>query len=466
MRILSLFMVVGLVACASDGEVHTTPVFAPALDGDGDDDGHTSQGRTLLGALDDLPRSAGDHYSVSVNAFKQDGSSVTIHARRGALFAVENRIVHIGADNWFKNVRFHDLFGGQIEILSVVPATADEPVGYMLQYTPPDGAPRDPCDGEPADAISGRYTATRQHSFVSDALTFSCQSGVAYKCHRWGYKDPGDPADPMWGVNQACTRMANASYCGTGDVNTREGTYIGFYDFGPWGVAPPLPANLEPLHVHSWPPPHDQYYLEAAWRADGSVRCLSKARWASLPLEGPCLDGSLHDPRTRADASYCEELLDAEDRDKTDILIVSTSTYADLPLVTWATPNGDQLTTTRGYYDPRNQPRPGAVPAYPQSIPPIAGMQFVGLSGILLRNPTRKLEDEGVAMERVDTYCMPSDTQCAPSSGRCVATTATKRPATHTCDIGTEGYVFVEPRAHTVPLRMYHNDATDDFASL
>lgn len=78
--------------------------------------------------------------------------------------------------------------------------------------------------------LSGFWDRTGKH-VENGTITFACTSGVAAKCVRWGYK----PWKTMQGVSlqalhQACTRMAQADYCGNGIAHTKEGTPIDMYD--------------------------------------------------------------------------------------------------------------------------------------------------------------------------------------------------------------------------------------------
>ncbi len=78
--------------------------------------------------------------------------------------------------------------------------------------------------------LSGRWDDQGNH-IKSDKVTFSCTSGVAAKCIRWGYK----PWKTVQGKSlenfyQACTRMARADYCGKGVPHTQDGTAVDVYD--------------------------------------------------------------------------------------------------------------------------------------------------------------------------------------------------------------------------------------------
>ncbi len=101
----------------------------------------------------------------------------------------------------------------------------------------------------------------------STQFTFGCTTGVIAKCYRWGYRPwvtgYGDLVSTHW----ACTRMARADYCGTGEPHTHDGTPIYLWD----NLPPPGP-------IWSQGPTPPLVVFEAGWDTGGAV-CLSHARW-------------------------------------------------------------------------------------------------------------------------------------------------------------------------------------------
>jgi hypothetical protein len=123
---------------------------------------------------------------------------------------------------------------------------------------------------------------------------------IDYKCkHQWGY--------PYGGTLSACVAMGTADYYGVGQSNTLDGTPIDIYD-----VVGIHDINLEP-------PSNDPvFYFEAGWvpgapipgtkeHEPGHAICLSKKRWATLPLQGSRNRG-LPDPRLDEKGLYCEDV--------------------------------------------------------------------------------------------------------------------------------------------------------------
>lgn len=106
------------------------------------------------------------------------------------------------------------------------------------------------------------------------SLSFYCTSGAVAKCVRWGYRPwSSRNGENLAGYHQACTRMARADYCGSGESKTEEGTQIDLYDR--LGINAPS-QSLSLL-------------FEAAWTPQGAY-CLSRERWLSLAniLTGSC----------------------------------------------------------------------------------------------------------------------------------------------------------------------------------
>jgi hypothetical protein len=125
--------------------------------------------------------------------------------------------------------------------------------------------------------LRGVYEADTGALDTSDTtrFTFGCDNGVIAKCYRWGYKPWLDApnADAVALTHWACTRMARADYCGSGEANTLDGTHIAFWD------------RLAPVPTHAQPPQTTlprELRFEAGWNSAGAV-CLSHARWATMP---------------------------------------------------------------------------------------------------------------------------------------------------------------------------------------
>jgi hypothetical protein len=117
-------------------------------------------------------------------------------------------------------------------------------------------------------------------------VTFACTSGVIAHCAQWGYrpwaeakrcdtwyKDKKGKNDcqmvPLADYHQACTRMARADYCGTGEAWTVPGTPIDIYDH--------LFNQIESPET-DWP-------IEAEWTPDGAY-CLNDIRQQGWKAEG------------------------------------------------------------------------------------------------------------------------------------------------------------------------------------
>ena len=93
--------------------------------------------------------------------------------------------------------------------------------------------------------------------YDSHAFTFACEEGAIYKCMDWGYR-PWESVggQSMDAYHQACTRMTRADYCGDGNSNTIDGSWINLYD------------NLG-IQVDT-----DTWEFEAQWSANGAT-CLA-----------------------------------------------------------------------------------------------------------------------------------------------------------------------------------------------
>jgi hypothetical protein len=203
-----------------------------------------------------------------------------------------------------------------------------------------------------------------------DYFTFACMpapvsvdppqlegGGVIAKCIDWGL--------PPWPVNetqdeqealqlhQACVRMATADYCGEGRANTIEGTPLSFYNLRglPSGALPEtLPSMLEDNS-------QGEVFLEAVWAVDDCGNkvqplCLGRKRWASLALDGACLDRDKVEGQAQrrlggaaGSLSPCEGVK-LEDLKKNKALLVSYSRNIDKLLVRFGNPGTGAYWTT------------------------------------------------------------------------------------------------------------------------
>ncbi|MCP3102118.1 hypothetical protein LZ198_24930 [Myxococcus sp. K15C18031901] len=202
--------------------------------------------------------------------------------------------------------------------------------------------------------------------YSQDSFSFACVpqqvsgcdfegGGVIAKCVDWGYAPWPNPAPTMTdsvltqgttlagepltdsleqalSFHQTCLRMATADYCGVGISNTLDGTPIGFHDT----KYVPLTPEQRVVPRHPKEGARDLFF-EAAWvdcsRVPPGVEpppacvtttprvappfaalCLSKLRWASLPVAGSCFDrDSSTDPfRWDFTPRYCEDYTEAE----------------------------------------------------------------------------------------------------------------------------------------------------------
>ena len=142
-------------------------------------------------------------------------------------------------------------------------------------------------DGVPAIPISNYWDETTGKRIDDpDVVTFACTSGVLAHCVEWGYR-PWETAQQCfeykvgkktkkfcWDVSledhhQACTRMARADYCGTGEAWTVPGTPIDIYD----GLSPKIEA------------PETDWPIEAEWNPNGAY-CLDDIRQQGWKAEG------------------------------------------------------------------------------------------------------------------------------------------------------------------------------------
>lgn len=155
---------------------------------------------------------------------------------------------------------------------------------YSLVYRDPQtGAEVSACLPDATGAaqalpLDGRWDATGAHVEVGATISLGCTSGALAKCVRWGYR----PWETVKGTaladyHQACTRMARADYCGTGEPWTVPGTPIDIYDH--------LFDQIEAPETN-WP-------VEAEWTPDGAY-CLDDIRqqgWKAQGMYPQCAGG-------------------------------------------------------------------------------------------------------------------------------------------------------------------------------
>jgi hypothetical protein len=259
----------------------------------------------------------------------------------------------------------------------------------------------DPCNGKTAVPFLGTFSRSGRHEGTSNRVSFACVAdGDAEKCVSWGYKPGIDPNNRnKWKGHQACTREARADYCGIGNTHTREETTIALADFV--GVRGRPPGSYE--GVRAWPPPPTAFYFEAAYiDAIPPVFCFGKARWASMPSDGPddCV-GQIPDPRQpMSPGHFCEEY-DFDGNGEgiplsstgVDILTVEASAYNDLALDVWKS-GSDYVATVQGFADgPRTRP------PFPTGT-----WTHIGMDAILLRRPTGTIDWQGPDSDVVAAY--------------------------------------------------------------
>jgi hypothetical protein len=323
-----------------------------------------------------------------------------------------------------------------------IPACAEP-----LQLIPP----ADPPSSPPlAIAMPGSWWPDGLYVVNETAVSFACKTGVAAKCDGWGYPVTGDPpnvtenglatnatgADMM----QACTRMFRADFCAEGLPNTIDGT----------------PIHLDDIFIT--PPAAPDYAFEAAWPGVAvtdrtvvrpPVICLSKLRWATLPLGGHC-PLTVPDPRVNSKGTFCEDMK-ASDFEAKGALTYSASTYLDAGLYTYSDPgSGTRLSTS--HLLPQASPDP---PAWTISPEPDVGFPIIGgaaprfeatiFSPVL---PAAILEE--ISLVKLTSYKCPNDD---------LITTTPADPDPSCTAIADEGYLYPPNTPGRTPLRRWWNQA-------
>jgi hypothetical protein len=407
------------------------------------DQGVETQGTQLFGeTIDPLPAPVGYYFSAST-AGKRAGTNTPVTVALGgngsALFVAGSATIADGV------VLPAD--GGGSVLLSYAGSEAGTTF-YHVTYFDAANTALPLCGGGEALPVRGAYDVTRRHQDVAGRISFSCDDGVVYKCVGWGYAPGVDPAAQAWTVHQACTREANADYCGDGIPHTHTGTAIMIFD--------ELGINLEPPPVFfglsSWPPPVNQFTFEAGWTENGAV-CLSKLRWSALPVGGFC-PTTLPDPRVDVTAKSCDDYHSEEGvMTGTNTVMFDASLYNDLALQVWR--NGfDRVSTIDGYFDDTGRTKLEPYQA-------VGTFTHVRTDAELLR----------VLPASVDPLTVDDVALYATSGGTDVlylpTTKASLLPAGYV-QIGWRGYAFnqvVDWKPPLAPLVLYRNPTTGDYAT-
>lgn len=447
----ALWIAIALAGCVEPGDpvdvdtapaepVETEPGLAALEPPEGE-----MQGQHSLGNLADKVVAGGHFTAVSSTTLRH--GAVTVNGAKLSTAAV-------GMQFPLKDAT------GLLEITHIAPPTATNVQRYRLVYRASLAAPPQVycADGEYAVPLRGHYTGARLHDDVANTISFACPDGVAAKCIDWGYV-PDLPGGSGWRYHQACTRMANADYCGDGRVFTREKTRIDIRDRAYLGAKPDiLTSGLTHAPDH-WPVPFEEYFFESAWRTSGAI-CLSRVRWASMPLDGPC-PGTLPDPRPRDGypppaGQFCEDLFRTDPAGPPDALMYNSSMTNDLRLGRWRRPggaqlNGEQLTLGRALWAPKAADR--------EPFPPYG--TFVSHEGFLLRNLPGSIDASSV--RAVYLYDAPNGGKVLARGNETeiIAGSYVQQPTA-----AFEGYVFpTQPNSKFAALKIYTHTTTGDLVS-
>jgi hypothetical protein len=303
---------------------------------------------------------------------------------------------------------------------------------------------------------------------TSASFTFACVpqplrdcgfhgGGVIAKCVDWGFPPwqhsgatlsgtvlQGSTTAGQWltgsmsealSFHQTCLRMATADYCGTGRSNTLDGTPIALLDPMYVPLVPPAPAIPgDALIVPRLEAPNEGLAFEAAWadcstpgpavpnsacdpagkgrRAFGAV-CLSKKRWASLPVAGTCIDPSTTQSNADPDmkGKPCEDYTEAE-LEALGARLFSFSRHLDAGLYRFKRTDGSEASiTTTAYVVGPNFPLSGSVTLDPKLAAgrPYAYARFEG--ALLARTLPESLREH---LGLVRLYRCVSDTARGP----------------------------------------------------
>jgi hypothetical protein len=178
-----------------------------------------------------------------------------------AAAVVTYRIAHVAPEDWS-----HDPTHTGSTFLYTLEQWVPESNSWQL------ACPADTDGRRVAIPLAATWDERGDRIESTSLFTFGCTTGVIAKCYRWGYRPwlTGYGAD-MAQMHWTCTRMARADYCGNGQSNTQDGTWINLWDNLPY------PG---PIQKHGLLPPPGMVF-EAGWNTGGAV-CLSHARWNVL----------------------------------------------------------------------------------------------------------------------------------------------------------------------------------------
>jgi hypothetical protein len=301
--------------------------------------------------------------------------------------------------------------------------------------------------------MAGFWNEDGRHLIAATGIfSFACQGGVVLKCSNWGYK----PWKVVSGVSlfnyhQSCTRMARADYCSTGDSYTLDGTPIDLYDN--------LSINTQTPPAPGKPP----FVVESIWRAGNAhtgtpeLLCLSKKRWDTLPLGGPC-PLKLKDPRLDRTVKYCDDVPFSQWVAQGAIL-GNDSLFIDSGLYRYTRPSPEDQYTTAKFIWRGVQPSPTGLPP---------GYSYGGFEGAVLNY------DLGQAGLLPAGSLVPLYSYYSPSRGDRFTTIAGNpntmphptwddQPLDYTAQV-IEGYVFAPvapgsppPHPRAVPLRSWYS---------
>jgi len=145
-----------------------------------------------------------------------------------------------------------------------------------------------PTDLIPMVGVSWDFNTGTGNYFAATGITIACNDGALEKCVHLGYrpwgtgtacKGSGDGKRcsqvSLRDYHQACTRMIRADYCGNGQTNTIDGTFLDIYDY----LLPPIQ-----LKEQDWA-------IESRW-VPGGAMCLNDPRHPDLWAQhgGGCPD--------------------------------------------------------------------------------------------------------------------------------------------------------------------------------
>jgi len=422
------------------------------------------QGRYLLGNKPDGLSVAGQpHFSVGTQAINRTDEYVSVSNGQLVVKNLAGKVKYSSTSGSFVHLQLKSATGQKVEIESVVTETFG--LAYRLMYSDGVNGWTPYCDPDDvAVPMQGVWTASGYHQSSSD-LSFACHDGTAFKCFDWGYI-PGGPFGDDWNAHQACTRMARADICGDGQSHTRELTPIVIREYA--GRHHPKPMDPTPLRFpKKLPAPPDLDFYESSWVAEenkGAV-CLSKQRWASLPVHGYC-EGILDDPRVVPGAMFCEDYYavsggggsdDGSAGDATlmglGAILANASRTQDMYLHRWMNPTTrDVVATVRGYYSEFKTSRVAPFTNYTRHL---------GDDGILLRNLPGSITD-GSIVDGVPTEDMVTEVFTVGTTDLMVMPV----PGLPRTDPSFEGYLLNDGTSSDgdlrVPFNRYVNNVTGD----